>query len=258
MTQFKIPPKPQLKKRKTPPRKTQFAIMPLRALTDKRITDRNRTVLAMMSSFATRAGITWVTHKRIGEEFGISRQAIQRMIGKLRDNGYIEKVSGHKVGIKGITYRIIYDPRIKAEDAIAIAGNGIDLEVEEYQKEDPIMTFRNHQPQPIGAFLKDIPMAKPKSKQKEQQVEVAEERKTYKAEDYSRIYSLTAQAICGVERLPNEQDKAISIEFATNRIDLDQFKQMLVESLTWHKQTGKQPPLGLGYYKQVALALRKD
>ena len=56
MTQFKIPPKPQLKKRKTPPRKTQFAIMPLRALTDKRITDRNRTVLAMMSSFASRAG----------------------------------------------------------------------------------------------------------------------------------------------------------------------------------------------------------
>ena len=258
MTQFKIPPKPQLKKRKTPPRKTQFAIMPLRALTDKRITDRNRTVLAMMSSFATRAGITWVTHKRIGEEFSISRQAIQRMVAKLRDTGYIEKVSGHKVGIKGITYRIIYDPKIKAEDAIAIAGNGIDLEVEEYQKEDPIMTFRSHQPQPIGAFLKDIPMAKPKSKQKEQQVEVAEVQKTYKAEDYSRIYSLTAQAICGVERLPNEQDRVISSEFATNRIDIDQFKQMLVESLTWHKQTGKQPPLGLGYYKQVALSLRKD
>lgn len=258
MTQFKIPPKPALKKRKTPPRKTQFAIMPLRALTDKRITDRNRTVLAMMSSFATRAGITWVTHKRIGEEFSISRQAIQRMVAKLRDTGYIEKVSGHKVGIKGITYRIIYDPKIKAEDAIAIAGNGIDLEVEEYQKEDPIMTFRSHQPQPIGAFLKDIQMAKPKSKQKEQQVEVAEVQKVYKAEDYSRIYSLTAQAICGVERLPNEQDKQISSEFATHRIDIDQFKQMLVESLTWHKQTGKQPPLGLGYYKQVALSLRKD
>ena len=105
MTQFKIPPKPQLKKRKTPPRKTQFAIMPLRALTDKRITDRNRTVLAMMSSFATRAGITWVTHKRIGEEFGITRQSIQRMVGKLRDAGYIEKVSGHKVG----TYFLVDD-----------------------------------------------------------------------------------------------------------------------------------------------------
>lgn len=258
MTQFKIPPKPALKKRKTPPRKTQFAIMPLRALTDKRITDRNRTVLAMMSSFATRAGITWVTHKRIGEEFSISRQAIQRMVAKLRDTGYIEKVSGHKVGIKGITYRIIYDPKIKAEDAIAIAGNGIDLEVEEYQKEDPIMTFRNHQPQPIGSFLKDIPVAKPKSKQKEQQVEVAEVQKVYKAEDYSREFSRTTQAICGVERLPNEQDKAISSEFATHQVDLDQFKQMLVESLTWHKQTGKQPPLGLGYYKQVALSLRKD
>ncbi len=96
MTQFVIPPKPVLKKRKTPPRKTQYAIMPLRALTDKRITDRNRTVLAMMSSFANRAGITWVTQKRIGEEFKVTPQAIQRMLGKLRDCGYIEKVSGYK------------------------------------------------------------------------------------------------------------------------------------------------------------------
>ena len=258
MTQFKIPPAPTLKKRKTPPRKTQYAIMPLRALTDKRITDRNRTVLAMMSSFANRAGITWVTHKRIGEEFGITRQSIQRMMAKLRDCGYIEKVSGYKVGIKGITYRIIYDPKIKAEDAIAIAGNGIDLEVEEYQKEDPIMTFRNHQPQPIGAFLKGIPMAKPKQQNKTQQQEVEQVQKVYKAEDYSRIFSLTAQQICGVERLPNEQDREISIELATNRVDIDQFKQMLVESISWHKATGKQPPLGLGYYKQVALSLRKD
>jgi len=82
--------------------------------------------------------------------------------------------------------------------------------------------------------------------------------KVYKAEDYSREFSRTAQAICGVERLPNEQDREISIELATNRVDLDQFKQMLVESITWHKQTGKQPPAGLGYYKQVALSLRKD
>ena len=276
MTQFKIPPKPQLKKRKTPPRKTQFAIMPLRALTDKRITDRNRTVLAMMSSFASRAGITWVTHKRIGEEFGITRQAIQRMIGKLREYGYIEKISGHKVGIKGTTYRIIYDPKIKAEDAIAIAGNGLDLEVEErYRddvqltdtisnteqlnsaKEDPAMTFRNHQPQPIGTFLKDIPMNNKKGKMKEQQMQVAEERKTYKAEDYSREFSRTTQAICGVERLPNEQDRVIAAEFATAGVDLDQWRQMLTESLTWHKQSGKQPPLGLGYYRQVALSLRQ-
>jgi len=256
MTQFKIPPAPTLKKRKTPPRKTQYAIMPLRALTDKRITDRNRTVLAMMSSFANRAGITWVTHKRIGEEFGITRQSIQRMMAKLRDCGYIEKVSGYKVGIKGITYRIIYDPKISAQDAVSIAGNGIDLEVEQYNQEDPVMTFRNHQPQPIGAFLKDLPVAKPKSKQKEQHQDDAQVQKVYKAEDYSREFSRTAQAICGVERLPNEQDKAIAAEFATVQVDMDQFKQMLVESITWHKETGKQPPLGLGYYKEVALTLR--
>ena len=260
MTQFKIPPDPgKLKKRKTPPRKTQFAIMPLRALTDKRITDRNRTVLAMMSSFASRAGITWVTHKRIGEEFGITRQSIQRMMGKLKDAGYIEKISGHKVGIKGITYRIIYDPKLKAEDAIAIAGNGIELEVEEpYQhEEDPVMSFTHHQPQPIGAFLKGVQMGRPKRvvQQEEQRQEVAEVRKVIGEQDYSREFSRLTQSICGVERPPNEQDKAISAELATLRVDPAHWVQMLTESVTWHKQTGKQPPAGLGYYKQVALSL---
>ena len=100
-------------------------------------------------------------------------------------------------------------------------------------------------------------MAKPKSKQKEQQKVDAQEPKTYKAEDYSREFSRTAQAICGVERLANEQDYKIAAELATHQVDMDQFKQMLVESMTWHKQTSKQPPLGLGYYRQVALALRK-
>ena len=257
MTQFKLPPDPgKLKKRKTPPRKTQFAIMPLRALTDKRITDRNRTVLAMMSSFANRAGITWVTQKRIGEEFKVTPQAIQRMLAKLRDAGYIEKVSGYKVGIKGITYRIIYDPKIKAEDAIAIAGNGLDLEVEQYNQEDPVMTFRNHEPQPIGTFLKGIDVNNKKGKMKAQQLEVEQVRKTGKAEDYSREFSRITQAICGVERLPNEQDKAIAVELATAGVDLDKWKQMLTESITWHKQSGKQPPLGLGYYRQVALSLQ--
>ena len=118
------------------------------------------------------------------------------------------------------------------------------------------MTFRSHQPQPFAAFIKDLPVAKPKSKQKEQHVETAQVQKTYKAEDYSREFSRTAQAICGVERLPNEHDYKIAAELATHQVDLDQFKQMLVESISWHKATGKQPPLGLGYYREVALALR--
>ena len=101
MTQFKIPPAPTLKKRKTPPRKTQYAIMPLRALTDKRITDRNRTVLAMMSSFANRAGITWVTQKRIGEEFKVTPQAIQRMLASLETVGTSRRYQVIKLASKG-------------------------------------------------------------------------------------------------------------------------------------------------------------
>jgi hypothetical protein len=100
-------------------------------------------------------------------------------------------------------------------------------------------------------------MARPKrvTEQQEQRQEAAEVRKMIRADDYSREFSRITQSICGVERLPNEQDKAISAELATLQVDLDHFKQMLVESVTWHKETGKQPPAGLGYYKQVALSL---
>jgi hypothetical protein len=264
MTDFIIPPKPRkLKQKPTPPRKTKYAILPIRALTDPRLTDRNRTILAMLSSFASRAGITWVTQKRIGQEFKISAPAVNKVFSKLRDFGYITKLSGHKVGIKGSTYRVIFDPDISLDDAIAIAGNGMDEMPEappeqQLPQEDPVTNFRFNQPRAIGDIIKEIPVRKRKiaeaATEGEPQV-VNEERFSATANDYTREFSLAVRSICGVERLPNEQDVRIASEFAEKQLPLEQWKQVLRESLIWHQQTGKQPPAGLGYYRQVALAL---
>ncbi len=262
LTAFVLPKKPRIGRRPTPPRKHTFTVVPIAALTDKRLTDRNRTILAMICSFANRAGITWVTQKIIGDQFGIKQQSVQKVFKKLRDAGYLEKLSGHKAGIKGSTYRIVYDPSITLDDALSIAGNGID-EDPPNPLEDPIMNnFRHGQPQPLGAFLPEIEkmkkrQAKPAEAQQQQQHQAVEATKLKMGRDYVNVYVAEARRICGVERVPNEQDVHIGNELAAAAVPWEAWQQIIRESLTWHQQAGKQPPLGLGYYRSVALNLRE-
>lgn len=246
MSEFVLPAKPKrIKKKATPPRKTPFTVIPTRALTDKAITDRNRTVLAMVSSFASRAGITWVSQGRVAQELSVTRQAINKQMRILSRAGYIEKIGNSysgKPGIAGCTWRVIYDKSLTAEDQIAIAGNGHELEVvDNYVTDEPIEeTF--------------IPTEDPMRKRKVRELEVAQEREGGRAEDYSREFVVACRMICGVDRVLNEQDARIASELADHQLPLSKWKQMLADSLRWHQQTGKQPPMGLGYYRQVALS----
>ena len=86
------------------------------------------------------------------------------------------------------------------------------------------------------------------------ELEVAQEREEVKAHDYSREFVHACRTICGVDRVLNEQDARVASELADRQLSLSKWKQMLSDSLRWHQQTGKQPPMGLGYYRQVALS----
>ncbi|CAB5223358.1 Helix-turn-helix, type 11 [uncultured Caudovirales phage] len=246
MSKFVLPAKPKsIKKKQTPPRKTPFAVIPTRSLTDKTITDRNRTILAMVSSFASRAGITWVSQGRVAQELGVTRQAINKQMKILSRAGYIEKIGNSysgKPGIAGCTWRVIYDKSLSAEDQIAIAGNGHELEVDSiYVTDEPMM-------EPT------LPTEDAMRKRKVRELEVAQERDEVKAQDYSREFVHACRTICGVDRVLNEQDARIASELASKQLSIEKWRQILQDSMHWHQQTGRQPPSGLGYYRQVALS----
>jgi len=117
---FSIPKPPKIKLKPAPPDQRQIAVIPLRAIQDKTLNHVAIRVLALVCSYANRAGITWVGQKRLASDIGVSFRAISRQINILKKKNYIEiLVKGGKLSHTA-TMRVIFNPTIKAEDAIAL------------------------------------------------------------------------------------------------------------------------------------------
>jgi len=126
-SEFRIPKRPKIQEAEHQDLR-KFCVIPYRAGKDKRITQATFRVFITLCGYANRAGIVWVSQKRIGLDCGISQPVTNRHFKRLRDYGYIERVSFGKKGLKADVTRIIYDPSLTAEDAIAIANEPISIE----------------------------------------------------------------------------------------------------------------------------------
>jgi hypothetical protein len=124
VVEFQLPKrKPKIVEKAAPPDQRSVAVLPIRALVDKQLTDGTFRVLALLCSYCNRAGLTWVSQARLGEDMKVSRQAITKHIGKLVTAGYVEVSKKAWRGEKPNTLRVIFDPSIKTEDAVAITSS---------------------------------------------------------------------------------------------------------------------------------------
>ena len=69
----------------------RFAIVPSRAVEDRRLGPAALRVLALLSAHAGRLGCCKMSMKTIGECIGVSRQAAQRSVSRLADTGYVDR-----------------------------------------------------------------------------------------------------------------------------------------------------------------------
>ena len=120
---FALPKKPRIKEKDAPPDQRKVCIMPIRALTDEQLTDGAVRILALLCTYCNRAGITWVSQKRLSEDMKTSRQNITNQLAKLRDAGYVEIIRKGFRGERCNTLRVIFDSSLTAEDAIAMTSN---------------------------------------------------------------------------------------------------------------------------------------
>ena len=97
--------------------------IPLRAVTDPAVTPAALRVLCQMCAYANRAGLLWVGQKRVGEDLGVSVSAVNRQVMRLRRAGYLEIVHHGFAPYKANTLRVIYDPAVTAEQALATANS---------------------------------------------------------------------------------------------------------------------------------------
>lgn len=137
---FQLPKRPRIREKEAPPDQRQVCVLPFRAVADKNLTDGGLRVLAAICSYCNRAGITWVSQAKLAADLGCSRQAITNQLAQLRRLGYVEVVSKSFKGIKPNTIRVVFDPSIKAEEAIAMVSAKEDARPPEMrQKEEQAM-----------------------------------------------------------------------------------------------------------------------
>lgn len=120
---FELPKKPRVKERQPEPDQRKLAILPIRAGADRRLHEGTLRCLIVLCSYCNRAGLTWVSQARLGQDLGISRQAVQKQLTLLIQTGYVEVVrKGFRAEFSN-TLRVIFDPTVSAEDAIAMTSN---------------------------------------------------------------------------------------------------------------------------------------
>ena len=121
--QFELPAKPRIKEQEALPDQRKIIVLPFKAIFDKRLNHGTIRTLAAISAYSNRAGITWVSQKRIATELDISQQAVSKQVKQLKEFGYIELVKKGFHGKATDTIRIIYDKDITAAEAITMVSN---------------------------------------------------------------------------------------------------------------------------------------
>lgn len=141
---FQLPKRPRVKEKDPLPDQRKVAVLPFKAVFDERLTPGALQVLAAVCAYCNRAGITWVSQARLASELKITRQAVTNQVAKLRAAGYVEIIKKGYKGQRSNTLRVIYDPTVDAETAMAITSRYEDIrppalrEEQERQMHEPI------------------------------------------------------------------------------------------------------------------------
>lgn len=121
MEKIKLPKKPRIYKREQQPDQRQFSVVPIRAITDRTLTNMELRVLMMFCAYSNRGGLTWVGLQRIAGHFKISLNRTAVLTRSLIAKGYIKVLYHGFCGERAHTRQIIYND-FKLEDIIAISG----------------------------------------------------------------------------------------------------------------------------------------
>ena len=122
METIKLPKKPRILKKEQAPDMRQFAVVPIRAITDRNLSEMQLRTLLMFCAYSNRGGLTWVGLQRIAEHFGLTMNTSAIHTRQLIKKGYIRVLYHGYKGERAHTRQIVYKEDMKLEDIIAISG----------------------------------------------------------------------------------------------------------------------------------------
>lgn len=134
-TPIKLPRKPRILIKEKPPDQRQFSVIPIRAITDRRLTQMELRVLLMFCSYCNRGGLTWVGLQTIANHFGISMNRAAVLGRALIAKGYIKVLYKGYKGERAHTRQVIFNEKLTLEDVTAISGEKAPFMLENQQFE---------------------------------------------------------------------------------------------------------------------------
>lgn len=119
---IKLPKKPRILIKEKPPDQRQFSVIPIRAITDRKLTEMELRVLLMFCSYCNRGGLTWVGLQTIANHFGVSLNRAAVLSRALIAKGYIKVLYKGYKGERAHTRQVIFNDKLTIEDITAISG----------------------------------------------------------------------------------------------------------------------------------------
>jgi hypothetical protein len=120
---FKLPPKPDIQIKEKRPDARRYCILPIRACLDKQLSLGDFRTLALLASYSSSNGFSYVALSTMASARGVTVQAMSQAIKRLVNKGYVEIVRKGFTGLRGALRRIIFDASITAVDAMVISNN---------------------------------------------------------------------------------------------------------------------------------------
>lgn len=90
--------------------------------------------LLVFCSYANRAGVTWVSLKRVGEHLSIGVQRTATLTQALIKKGYVRVLFKGYAGERAQTRQIIFNDALSLDDIVAISGEKAPYMIEKEQK----------------------------------------------------------------------------------------------------------------------------
>jgi biotin operon repressor len=116
--------------------KRKFIVIPYRAATDPRIWPSTMRALQIVCSYCNKAGITWASQKRMAQDLGITPQAFNANVVRLKKLGYLKTEHKGWRGERADTMRVIFEPGQTLDDILA-TNNDPTLAPPELQPRQP-------------------------------------------------------------------------------------------------------------------------
>ena len=129
-----LPKKPRIKQKEQQPDQRQFSIVPIRAITDRRLTGMEMRVLMMYCCYTNRSGLTWVGQQRIATHLNVSKMRVSVLTTALVNKGYLKVVYQGFRGERADTRQVIYKAELDLADIVAVTNEPAPYMIEQQHK----------------------------------------------------------------------------------------------------------------------------